>query len=438
MRSSNKPGRRTAAAFAAVLAMTCAVPIGAAQAQNNVAIREGVAAVVDDDVITTYDVRQRMAWLVINTGIRPTEENYNTLRQQALSALINESLQRQELEEQERVRELAPGTLFATDADVDDYLQSIASQNGLTTEQFVAEMNARGLSTRTVREQARILISWQQWTRGLYGRLIRISDAEVDAVIRDVEAAAHQPSYLLSEIFVSADSSGSMETAMATANQIIAQLQQQGRFEPLAAQFSALPTAARGGDAGWMTEAEVRPELVDVLRQMRAGQVSRPIQVPGGVYVVHIRDKQTGETTTSVELKQIAVPLSSGAADDLVAGAEARLSEVRGEVNGCANIEQVAATNGLQAGDLGQANVEDLAPAFRDAIEGLDTGDVSQPVRTQIGMHIVAVCNRTTQGSVEVPSRVEVQDRLYNDEIALIQRRELRNLRNAAVIRVPQ
>src|SRR5689334_25050292 len=105
---------------------------------------------------------------------------------------------------------------------------------------------------------------------------------------------------------IDANRVGGMETAMQGANQLVTQMQQGAPFPAVARQFSALPTAASGGDAGWVSTGEVAPQVQSALEQMRPGQPSTPIPVKDGVDIVYLRDKPAGAGAALVSLKQAA------------------------------------------------------------------------------------------------------------------------------------
>jgi peptidyl-prolyl cis-trans isomerase SurA len=104
------------------------------------------------------------------------------------------------------------------------------------------------------------------------------------------------------------------------------------------------------------------------------------------------------------------------------------------KVQGCDNLEAVAAkTPGVVAGDLGEADTKDLAPAFKGVVETLRAGQVSQPVRTDAGLHLIAVCDKHA-GGAEQMTKEQIEDRLYGQELSMIAKRQLRDLRNSATI----
>ena len=91
------------------------------------------------------------------------------------------------------------------------------------------------------------------------------------------------------------------------------------------------------------------------------------------------------------------------------------------------------AAQGVVAGDLGEAEVADLAPAFRDAAEKLKVGEVSDPIRTPVGLHLIAVCGRRTAGA-GAADKDQIERRLRGQQLSMIARRYMRDLRNSATI----
>ena len=132
-------------------------------------------------------------------------------------------------------------------------------------------------------------------------------------------------------------------------------------------------------------------------------------------------------------------PLPASATPAQVQAAQTQLMAIKTKATGgCDGLTAAAqGVQGVTVGDLGQADIKDLAPAFRTAVEPLQANQVSEPVRTAQGLHLIAVCSRTAAGG-QMPTREDIENRLFSQELALIQRRELRNLRNAAIISQPR
>lgn len=428
-----------AAAFAAAAAPIYAsaqeaqpAPAAAAQpAAPRPGLSESVAAVVNDDIISTYDLAMRMRLLIATSGIQPTEQNIAQFQREALVSLVDERLQIQELRRQEREQKFQ---IVATDEEINEEIADMARGNNMSADQFIASLAGQGIAISTLKEQIRAQVSWQRWIRGRYGSRLRIGDDQVKAMQQRMEAAASKPQYQISEVFLDAGRVGGMETAMNGARQLVTQMQQGAPFPAVARQFSASATAANGGDAGWVTPGEMPAEVDAALEAMRPGQLSQPIPVRDGVYIIYLRDKRTGSSATVVSLKQAAVSLPQNATEGQVAAATATLETLRGQITGCGDIEAKAANvNGVVAGDLGETEIKDLAPAFRTAVEALQPGQVSQPIRTNAGLHLLAVCGKRT-GGAEALTTEQIENRLFGQQLSMIARRYMRDLRTSATI----
>lgn len=430
-------GRRTLAAAGLVLAVLAGPAAAQAPAAPPPAqviptgLSESVAAVVNDEIISTFDLAQRMRLLIATSGIQPTQQNLPQFQREALSGLVDERLQIQELRRVEKEQKIE---IIPTDADVDEQLTEMARENNATLQQFINSLAAQGIGIDTLKEQVRAQSGWQRWVRGRYGSRLRVGDDQVKAEMERIAAAASRPQYQIAEVFIDAARVGGMDVAVNGAGQLVSQIQQGAPFPAVARQFSASPSAATGGDVGWITAGEMPAEVDAALEQMRPGQLSRPIPVRDGVYILYLRDRRAGASAATVGLKQVAVALPQGAPEAEVRAAAARLSDVRSRIRGCEAVETEAArVQGVVAGDLGEAELKDLSPAFRGAVENLEPGQTSEPIRTNVGLHILTVCSRGSGGAGAV-TKEQIEGRLYGQQLSMIARRYMRDLRTAATI----
>ncbi len=402
-----------------------------APATVNGQMNEGVAAVVNDDIISTYDLRQRMRLLILTTGVQPTQQTLPQLEQEALRSLIDEHLQIQELK---KVGKKQKFNLIADDKEVDQEIGDLAKQNNISMNQMKSSFSASGVDIETLRDQIRTQLSWQRLISGMYGSRVRVGEDQVTGALNRINTQASQTQYQIGEIFIEAQRVGGMTEAVAGANQLIGQLQQGAPFNGIARQFSAAATAASGGDAGWVSAAQVQPEVAKALEVLRPGQLSQPITVSGGVYIIYLRDKQTASNQTMVSLKQMAVRLDKDATEAQLNAATATLKDLRPQITGCDVMEKVAGkTKGVVVADLGEADINDLRGPFKDSAQKLQPGQVSEPIRTDVGLHLVAVCSKRA-GGAKLPSRSDISNKLYAEQLSVMSRRYLRDLRNSATI----
>ena len=406
-----------------------------AQRPSQADLTGGVAALVNDDVISTYDLRQRALLFIVTAGVQPTQDSLPQIQEQALRSLIDEHLEMQELHKMEKQQKFP---IVADDDEVAQALRQLASENNSSLDQLSGQFAQVGLDVSTLREQIRTQISWNRMIQGRYGTRVRIGNNQIAMQLQRLKASAGAPKYLVSEIFIDSSSVGGPSEALSGAQQLITQIQQGAPFAPVARQFSKAPSAANGGDMGWVSAAELQGELAAALAQMRPGQLSEPIPVNDGVYVLQLRDKKAGGGSQMVSLKQAAVRLTADASSDQVAAATKTLQDFKASSGAtCTDLEAKAGgVSGLVTSDLGESDVADLSGDFRNAAANLSPNQFSDPIRTSVGLHLIMVCKRRS-ADAKAPSRDDVENRLYADQLSMLSRRYLRDLRNSATIETP-
>jgi len=399
-------------AAAAVLAAAFAAP--AAVAQN----AEGVAAIVNDHVISTYDVRQRATMLLVSSGIEPTPELQQRARAQALRDLVDERLQ---IEEAQRYEISVESGL------IDRRLADIARQNNTTVAGLAQSLAQTGVSIGTLRSQIEADIAWQRLINGMYGGRVRISEVEIQETQQRIAANATRPQYRIAEIFLPAESEQEFAEMQEGAMRLLQEMQRGAPFPAVARQFSQAPSAAAGGDIGWIAATELAQELQPIAEQLQPGQVSLPIRTQNGVYIIAMRERRAGADAGSisiVSLRQISAPVARQAA----------LERLQRRIEGCGRLESdVSSIQGASVADLGRTHESELSPAIRSRIDGVAEGRASPVVVSGDQATVIVVCGRETGGSA-VPDRNEIEERLREQELTMLADRYLRNLRREATI----
>lgn len=398
-----------AAAVASVLA-------GAASPAS-AQLAEGVAAVVNDHVISTFDVRQRANLLITSAGVQSTPEMQQRARAQALRDLIDERLQ---------ILETATYEITITPQEIDSRLNDIARSNNTDLAGFTAQLTQAGISLSTLRSQIEADIAWNRLISGLYGTRVRVSDVEVRETQERIAANATRPQYQISEIFLPAETESEFNEMEQGALRLLQEMQRGAPFPSVARQFSRAPSAVAGGDVGWIASVDLAPELQPVAERLEPGQVSLPVRTPTGVYIIAMRDRRAGAdpgASSTVSLRQVSAPAARQNAVE-------RLQR-RG---GCSDLDaQVSNIEGGSVVDLGEARESDLSPAIRARVNGVAAGSATAIVADGENVNTIFVCGRQTGGGA-VPARSEIEGRLREQELALLSERYLRNLRREATI----
>ena len=402
--------------YACVAAALGASAAGAGPAWAQLA--ESVAVIVNDDVISTYDVRQRANLLIISAGLQSTPELQERARAQARQDLIDEHLQ---------LQEAAQFDISITAEEIDRRVADIAQSNELTPEALAQNLAQSGVNVSTLRSQVEADVAWSRLMRGMYGSRVRVSESEVRDTLERIAASATRPQYLISEIFLPAETEQDFAAAESGAARLLEQMQQGAPFPLVARQFSGAASAAAGGDMGWIAQSELPPELQPLVDRLQPGQVSIPVRASTGIYIIAMRERREGAaagSTSQISLRQISAPASS----------RSELERAARRIRGCDDIERdVNGVAGALVVDLGRASESDLSPAVRARIAGVAVGAASAVEDSGGQATTVVVCARQTGGG-GVPTPDEISDRLFQQEMALLSERYLRNLRREATI----
>ncbi len=387
---------------------------------------EGVAAIVNDEVISTYDVRQRMRLILATTGVRPTEELLLRVQEQALNSLIDERLQLQQAAEYE---------IEIDQAEIDNAMADLARQNNIAPSEIRESLAQAGVDARTLEDQLRAEIAWQILVSGRYRQRVRVSNDQINQMLERLADSSSKPQFLISEILI-APELGETEAELSTrVGAVLAQLAQGAAFPAVARQVSAAASAIDGGDVGWVRAGEIKPEIENELLVMQPGNISDPIVTQDGVYIVALRDTRSASDPERVTLRQVFSPVDAAGGGDAIAEAERTLERAKRGVRGCGELDGITArAEGAVVSDLGSIAPSDLAPEFRRAVDALRPGDISGPIRVPAGVVMLALCARDRTGGANLPSRDQIEARLLDQQLSQASRRWLRDLRRDATI----
>ncbi|MEM8615998.1 MAG: peptidylprolyl isomerase [Pseudomonadota bacterium] len=395
---------------------------GPAMAQDSTAAPtaqqiEGIVAIVNDEPISFSDVRQRAGLLLLSLGgQQPTQEQIQQLTSRALDQLIDEKLQLQEAAEYE---------VEVSDEDIARSINDLASQSGIDRDTLINSLLSAGINPNSLREQTRADIAWRRIMGGLYGSRIRISDNQIRDQLSRMRAAAAQEQYQVGEIFLFAPTDADKQEAQVAAASIREQLVAGAPFQVAAQRFSSAPTAAAGGDMGWVTTDTLDPALHDTLKAMDGPGITAPIVAPDGVYLLEVRGKRDpSETTTRVDLTRITV-------ED---GSETALQAALTQISDCADIDRVVdADENLRATAISGIDVDTLGPEGRSMVMTTQVGQATDIFAQSGTLASMYVCARE-DGVDNMPSRDQIENRLYGQQLGMISERSLRNLRREATI----
>jgi peptidyl-prolyl cis-trans isomerase SurA len=412
-------------AILAVAVVALAAGTGAAPAQDV----GRIVAVVNDDPITYADLDGRIRLALVSSGLQATPENQQRLLPQVLRLMIDEKLQVQEAERSD---------VTIADAQVDEALNTIARQNNTTAQQLFATLKRSGVPESALVDQVRSQLAWRDLVRARYISRAQVGDSEIDAVVERLRANQGKPEYLLAEIFLSVDDAATEAQVRQFADRLIAELRRGAPFPAVARQFSQAAGAQNGGDMGWIVEGQLEPALDQTIRQLQPGEVSTPVRTLTGYHILLLRDKRTVNVDAAsdpvLRLYQLVVPLAASAPAAAAQTVSRQMTQDFGGVNGCeafqARATEVGVTNSIDAGEVPLSRI----PAdLRPVVQSLPDGELSQPQRIEQGVAVLMICSRRGAEAGQV-DRDAIRASLTQQKIEMLQRRLLRDLRNAAFV----
>jgi peptidyl-prolyl cis-trans isomerase SurA len=385
---------------------------------------DGIVATVNDEVISQSDVRNRMRWMLLRFQEQPDDQIMAQIQQQAIENLIEEKVQFKEF------TKLTKGENIS-EAEIDENINDLARGYQLTKEQFVRALGEAGIPEQSIRDMEKAKIAWNALIRGRYFKSVRVSELRIDDMLERIEEGLGKPQYRLFEIFLYAPDQASRVNAKARAETLITNINQGADFATLAQQFSASPSAAAGGDLSWLSPGDMRsPEIEKaVTSAATVPTLLPPIESDGGIYVIAVTGKREPTDPKMAVILNLEQVIARGE------GATDKLMKVKADAADCGGVAKATnGVDGLTRTPMKDVGLQQIAPAYRTPLENLNVGQSTDLLDTPDGGKMVFYVCEKKSGNSELPSRDEIKDRLFNQELTLVAERYLRDLKREATI----
>lgn len=390
-----------------------------------------IVAVVNGDVISDADVDLRRKLFAISTGQGITPETLDRLTPQIVRQLIDERLRLQEVQRRH---------IVVTDKQIADAIHEIEQRNNMPAGGLRAKLASVSVDLRTLIDQIRVQIGWNQVLRQVIGAQGQVSDADIKQREAVLKSELGKPEFDVSEIFVPITEPSQAEDANRFAETVIQQLHNGAPFAVMATQFSQSQDALQGGSLGWVQADQLDPEVLRVVQEMPVGAVSNPIRVPGGISIVTVRAKrEVGQDPATVaHVEQVFIPftgkLDQNNPTDQQRQALEQAQRVAASATDCAAMDAASKATGSPSGKSGDVRLNSMpAGPLRDLLTSLAVGKTSQPIVTNDGVMVLMVCSRD-QKNLGIPDDRQLADQILNERVELASRQLMRDLQRRAVI----
>jgi len=385
----------------------CALASTAASAQpspapstapSRVIAIDRVIAVVNDEAITQYELEEARRIVLQQLKQQNVQQPArDVLDKQVLERLITERALLQYAKE---------SGIKVDDTQVERTIQRIAEDNKLTMDTLRQALARDGVPYAKYRDDVRNEIILQRLREREVDNRVMVSDSEVENYLAMVKAqAGGESEYRLAHILVVIPEQASAEQIEAKrrrAEEALKKIRDGTDFGQVAAGYSDASDALSGGNLGWRTAARLPTVFSETVRGMKPGEVSPVLRSAAGFHVVKLIERRSNNEPALVDQTQVRHILVRVNEITSEADAKAKIDRLKDRLDTGAKFEDMAKLNSEDAssakgGDLGWLSPGDTVPAFEDAVNKLAINQVSSPVRTSFGWHLIQVLGRRKQ-----------------------------------------
>lgn len=390
-----------------------------------------IAAVVNDDVISTADLEARTRLILLSSQLPDNPQVRQRVVPQVLRSLIDEKLQ---LQEAKRFN------VAVSDQDIAKAIDRLEQQNNLPKGGLDKILESRGVPHSTLAAQVSANLAWNKLVEGRLVQNVTVSDEEINETLARIKAQIGRPQSRIGEIFLAVDKPDQEAEVKGLADRLVEQIRAGANFSAVAQQFSQSPTAAVGGDLGWVAAGELPGEIGNAIEAMQPGQLSPPIRTGGGFYLVYLADRRTlGSNTPAdaiVTLARLAFPLQQNATEAEKQRTLAEAQKVSESVKSCGELLKIGEQLSPKfSGEMRNVKVGALPREIQAVVIPLKVAEASKPLLLGDGIGVLMVCERSDAPS-PIPTREQLRDSLQRQRLETLARRYLSELRRTANVDV--
>jgi peptidyl-prolyl cis-trans isomerase SurA len=387
-----------------------------------------IAAVVNEDIIMSSELESASREIVkqLNEKGTPLPDKAE-LDKQVLEKLVMESLQ---------LQIATTNGISVDDSLLNNEIKNLAKKNGVSLTEFRDILQRDGYSYEKFRDDMRKQLVIMQVRRQMVSSRIKINEQEVDNLLATLKTSGDGGvEYHLGHILIAipeAASPAEVQATEARANNALRRLRGGADFAEVAIIESDSQTALEGGDLGWRDLGQIPSMFLDSVKTMRVGDVSDLIRSSGSFHIIKLLDKRGDERhfVEQTKVRHILIKPDEVNTDEAVL---VRVDQLEIRLRGGEDFATLALANSqdtlsaAKGGDLGWINQGDTVPEFEEAMNSLAPGEISQPVRSEFGWHLIQVQERRTHDSTDEYERSRVKQLIrsqkYDDELFLWLRR---------------
>lgn len=394
-----------------------------------------IVAIVDQAVITENELQDRVRIVSSQLAKQGTQLPPNeVLEKQILERLIIDRLQ---------LQFAAQTGLRVDDAQLDKTIARIAEQNQMTVPEFQQTLQEQNISFAKFREDIRNEIILARLREREVDNRVNVSEAEIDNYLLTQSSRQDvQDEFDVSHILIRAPEEGSPEELQklrSKAEQALKALQEGTDFAQVSASYSDAPNALEGGSLGWKNTGQLPTLFVDALKPLQPGQLTAILRSPNGFHILKLEDRRGASSPLVIDqthVRHILIKTSEVVSEE---EAKHKMDTIKERLDNGDDFVELARQYSEDAsansgGDLGWVNPGDTVPQFEQAMNGLKPGEISAPVKTPFGWHIIQVTERRKQDMTREAARFKARQEIRSRKADEAYQDWVRELRDRAYV----
>lgn len=397
-----------------------------------------IVAVVEDRVILESELAQRLETVKRNlrqnnTPLPPLE----VIARQVLERMIVEKIQIQIAER---------NGIKVDDETLRQAVGQIAQRNNLSPEQFRASLREEGIDYGGFVEQIRDEITLSRLRSSQINSQIKVSDREIQAYLetQGKPAANRDGEFLLGHILIAtpeAAAPAAVQKARDKADKLVEELKHGLDFRQASLTSSDAAQALSGGDLGWRKLSQIPSLFADLVPNMKEGDIEGPIHSSSGFHIIKLLGVKGGqvEQFTKTHVRHILIKPNEVLSDDDV---RRKLEALRTRIENGEDFTALARGHSddkgsaVKGGDLGWVQPGNLVAQFQEAMDRLDVNQLSEPVQTQFGWHLIQVLGREQSADSDEAVKNQAREAIFKRKVEEETELWLRRIRDEAYVEI--
>lgn len=386
--------------------------------------RVGIAAIVNDDIITTTDVAERRDLLLESNRIPPTPQNMARITPRVVESLVDETLQMQEAKRL---------SITVKPEEIDAAIRQMEEGRRAPAGSLRASFKQQGLSERSLEDQLRAQLAWGKVVQRKLRREVSIAQDEVARAQAAAAADPGVPEVRIAAISVIVTDPANEAAQAAFAQSLGEQVKAGADMGSLSLQLAGRKDV-RVSPPGWVEEEKLQPAMQQAIRGLQPGQSTPPLKSLNTFQIIQLLERRVAKQlpdSTEVMVKEILLPVPAKPTKEAMLALRDSAEALRANPGSC--LDTVLSNPSAKAA-FTRTTLARMSAELRSLVSNLGVGEISPPMLGDAAVRMFMLCERIEPAQGNMPPAAEVRRKLYNEKIELEAQKHLRNLKRDAFI----